>query len=61
MWYRKAAEQGHAAAQCSLGLMYVYGYGQGVVKDESEAVKWFRKAAENGNSVAKEQLQRMGY
>ena len=30
-WYRKAAEQGHARAQCNLG--YCYANGQGVTKD----------------------------
>ena len=61
-WYRKAAEQGHASAQCNLG--YCYDIGQGVPQDYSEAVKWYRKAAEQGDEDAKEQLQRlkeMGY
>ena len=45
-WYRKAAEQGHAAAQNNLGAMYANG--QGVARSDAEAVKWFRKAAEQG-------------
>ncbi len=45
-WYRKAAEQGHAQAQCNLGNCYYSG--QGVTKNISEAVKWYRKAAEQG-------------
>ena len=49
-WYRKAAEQGNAKAQCNLGVCY--GNGRGVSKDESEAVKWYRKAAEQGNANA---------
>jgi TPR repeat protein len=32
-WWRKAAEQNYAPAQCSLGLCYAYG--QGVAKDGS--------------------------
>ena len=43
---RKAAEQGHANAQCSLGNCY--DFGQGVTKDLNEAAKWYRKAAEQG-------------
>ena len=50
MWYRMAAEQGHALAQCSLGSMYVKG--KGVAEDESEAAKWFRMAAEQGDAFA---------
>ena len=50
MWYRKAADQGNAAAQNSLGLLYYYG--NGVEENNEEAVKWFRKAAEQGNAAA---------
>jgi len=49
-WYRKAADQGYAAAQFNLGLMYEYG--RGVAKDEVEAVKWYRKAADQGYAAA---------
>lgn len=45
-WFRKAAEQGHAAAQCDLGTMYWMGHG--VKEDHFEAAKWFRKSAEQG-------------
>jgi TPR repeat protein len=45
-WWRKTAEQGHASAQYNLG--FCYANGQGVAKDEAEAVKWYRKAAEQG-------------
>ena len=41
-----AAEQGNANAQTNLGVMYHYG--QGVPKDNTEAVKWFRMAADQG-------------
>ena len=47
-WYQKAAEQGHAEAQASLGLMYVLG--RDVPKDEAKAVQWFQKAAKQGNA-----------
>ena len=42
--FRPLAEQGNAAAQYNLGLMYFMG--QGIPQDYKEAVKWFRKAAE---------------
>ncbi|MBI4327634.1 MAG: SEL1-like repeat protein [Chloroflexi bacterium] len=69
-WYRKAAEQNLADAQCNLGICYANG--QGVAKDEVEAVKWYRKAAEqnladaqcnlgncyaDGRGVAKDEVQ----
>ncbi|MGR5554634.1 tetratricopeptide repeat protein, partial [Vibrio alfacsensis] len=49
-WYRKAAEQGHASAQCNLGVMYAKG--DGVLENDKEAVKWYRKAAEQGDADA---------
>ena len=45
---KKAAEQGNASAQYSLGLRYMDG--RGVAKDDAEAVRWYRKAAEQGNA-----------
>ncbi|MFK0573425.1 tetratricopeptide repeat protein [Endozoicomonas sp.] len=47
IWLKKAAEQGLAKAQGSLGFRYAEG--DGVKKDASTAVMWFRKAAEQGN------------
>ena len=46
---RGRAEKGEADAQFNLGLMY--DLGQGVAKDEVEAVKWFRKAADQGDAT----------
>ena len=54
---RKAAEQGDAEAQFSLGSCY--DEGEGVRVDKSLAVKWCRKAAEQGLAVAKEGLRLM--
>ena len=48
--YRKAAEQGYADAQFSLGICYAEG--DGVAQDKAEAVKWYRKAAEQGYARA---------
>ena len=53
-WFRKAAEQGDADAQFSLGAMLVGG--RGVEKDEGEAAEWFRKAAEQGHAKAQGRL-----
>jgi len=49
-WYRRAAEQGEADAQFSLGLSY--DIGQGVPQNYSEAAKWYRRAAEQGHAKA---------
>ncbi|WP_372827646.1 trypsin-like peptidase domain-containing protein [Polaromonas sp.] len=48
--FAKLAEQGHAAAQNNLGVMYKDG--QGVSKDNEQASVWYRKAAEQGNASA---------
>ena len=50
-WFRKAAEQGYAAAQYNLGLMYEGGL-LGATEDEAQAVAWYRKAAEQGYADA---------
>ena len=47
LWFRKAAEQGHAGAQGVLGSMY--GLGEGVAQDHRQAALWFGKAAEQGH------------
>lgn len=49
-WYRKAADQGHLPAQCSLGSMYANG--RGVPQDYTQAVAWYRKAADQGHADA---------
>ncbi len=53
-WYRKAADQGFARAQKTLGRMYQTG--RGVAKDETVAALWYRKAAEQGVAVAQSNL-----
>ncbi len=45
-WYRKAAEQGLAAAQFNLAV--IYAGGDGVPPDHAEAARWYRKAAGQG-------------
>ncbi len=49
-FYRRAAAQGHATALCRLGDLL--GEGQGVERDDAEAVKCYRIAAEKGDSYA---------
>jgi TPR repeat protein len=48
--YKKAAEQGHVAAQCNLA--YCYMGGLGVDTNCEEAIYWYKKAAEQGNEDA---------
>lgn len=53
-YFLKAAEQGDAEAQFSLGNMYAEGHG--VPRDEQQSASWFRKAAELGFSPAQVNL-----
>ena len=48
-WCTKAAENGHADAQCNLGCHY-----QG--RDNAKAIYWFEKAAAQGDEYSKECL-----
>ena len=54
MWYRKAADQGLAQAQFSLGVMY--DQGRGMPKKVAKALSWFRKAAAQGFPAALERV-----
>lgn len=53
-WLTKAAEQGHAKAQTSLGLHYAFKFQSGLKNhrnyDAEQAEFWFRKAAYQGDS-----------
>ena len=57
VWYRKAADQGHARAQFALG--FIYEDGKGVPKSIKVAVGWYRKAADQGHADAKIFLERL--
>ena len=46
----RQATQGDAQAQVYLGLMYATG--EGVGKNEAEAIRWYRAAAEQGQAQA---------
>ena len=50
----KAAEQGQAEAQYTLGFMYAKG--EGVPQDDAEAYTWFAVAVANGPAHAKDNL-----
>src|SRR5260370_18661598 len=51
---RPLANDGDAAAQYNLGLLYMAG--QGVQQDSAAAALWFRKAAEQGYALAQSNL-----
>ena len=51
---RLQAEQGDASAQYNLGVSYANG--EGVLKDEAEAVRWYRLSADQGNAFAQYNL-----
>ena len=54
-WYRLAAVQGHAKAQCDLGDMYEAG--EGVPQSFVEAELWYRRAAAQGEEDAVKALE----
>lgn len=54
-WYRLAADQGHAKAQCDLGNMYAQG--EGVPQSFTEAELWYRRAAVQGEVDAVKALE----
>ena len=56
VWYKKAAEQGHAKAQHCLGECYEDG--TGVEEDPKQAFAWYQKAAEQGLAEAQYDLGR---
>ncbi|MDR1149286.1 MAG: hypothetical protein LBK66_11710 [Spirochaetaceae bacterium] len=53
-WVEKAANQGLAAAQNSLGVMYFNG--QELVRDLTKAAEWLQKAANQGHEEAQRNL-----
>ena len=54
VWYRRAADAGHAAAQNDLGWLYQNGWG--VPRDLAQAVHWYRQAATRGHATAQVNL-----
>ncbi len=57
-YYRLAADQGSAKAQCNLG--FCYANGQGVPQNREEAIRLYRLSAAQGNETAKYNLRRLG-
>jgi TPR repeat protein len=53
-WYRRAAERGHGGARVALAMMYRRG--EGVERDEGEALRWLRVAAGAGEPDAQYEL-----
>jgi TPR repeat protein len=53
-WFRLAAEQGDAQAQCNLGILH--DQGEGVPQDFTEACKWWKLAADQGYADAQSNL-----
>lgn len=53
-YFIKAAELGHADAQCFAGLCFLHGIG--VEKDEKTAVDWFERSAEQNCTQAMNNL-----
>lgn len=58
-WYKKAAAQGHADAQYSLGLRYYSG--QGIEQDSAKAAYWYQAAANQGLDLAQYAIGWMYY
>ena len=67
-YYLKAAKQGHATAQVTLGGLYSHkemftaifkNYLEGLPKDMRKSAKWYRKAAEQGHANAQVNLALM--
>jgi TPR repeat protein len=52
--WRPLAEEGDAADQYNLGLLYLDGHG--VPQDSAEAVKWLKRSAEQGYTEAQHDL-----
>ncbi len=56
-WYLRAANQGHAKAQFSLG--YCYEFGDGVEQNQAEALYWYYAAFNNGDQEAKARIEEL--
>ncbi|MFX8176283.1 hypothetical protein ABTL07_19655, partial [Acinetobacter baumannii] len=52
--WRPLAEEGNAAAQTGMGILYENG--REVVKSEAQAVAWYQKAAAQGDAEAEYRL-----
>jgi TPR repeat protein len=57
LWYRRASDQEHSAAQMALASMYAKG--EGIQENDAAAIELMRRAAENGNSEIKFRVARL--
>ena len=55
--YRKSASAGNTDAMFQLGRLYERG--EGVKKDDSEALRWFRLAATGGHKAAGQRVAQL--
>jgi len=55
-WFLRAAQQGHAKAQARIGV--AYDVGDGVARDQAEALIWLTRAANKGQKFAQYYLGR---
>ena len=53
--FQRAAEKGHASAQCNLGACYLYGHG--VSRDLTASRYWFTRAVEKNHEPARDCLR----
>ena len=56
-WLRKAADQGNADAQNTIGAFYAFDMMPGFEQDPKEALKWLRKAIAQGHEIAPVHLE----
>ena len=56
-WYQKAAEQGYASAQYSLGVNLYFG--KGITQNYTEALNWLLKAANSGDAASQNNVGTM--
>ena len=52
--YRQCADMGNDQCQLALGVQYEFG--EGVPKNESQAVAWYQKSADQGNAIGQKTL-----
>jgi TPR repeat protein len=56
-----SAENGDAASQVELGILYYNGTANSPGPDYAEALKWFQRAADQGNAKAQDRIGLMYY
>jgi TPR repeat protein len=53
-WYREAAVRGIVDAQYALAVMY--DYGEGIARNDLQAMNWYRRAADKGHRESQYKL-----